>query len=224
MAGFALASSFAGAAAAALLVVGVGRLAGALHPGAAIWLWTGVVAGLGAATGIAVAQRAVATDSGTLLKRLAGAALLGGFAVTLVLLGFYGLPVLQPSVSPRFLSVVGPLAALLFFPVLLLAMTPRMAAAMAKDRPVSLVVVSILGAITGWGLVRTAEAPLPPLYAIALSAILVELIGLAAAWAASRRLLHRSATGLLVTVLAFAVFILAAELGRGGGMVAIGSV
>lgn len=220
----ALAAGYFCGAAAALLVVAVGRIVAFAYPVSSVWLMVGIVTAAAAMIGFLVGERATATDPETLARRFGGAMLLGGFAVALVLAGLYALPVLQPTASPPFLVVLGPVAGLLFFPVLLVAMGPRMAASLASDRAVLVAVAASLGAATGWALVRGPAAPLTPPYAIAVAAILVEGVGLAAVWTSSRRSRHRSTAGLVVGLAVSTALLLAAQMGGDGSRLVIGSV
>lgn len=221
---YALAAGYFSGTALALLVVAVGRVMAFAHPPSAIWFVVGAVAGLAAVTGFLVGERATATDAATLARRFGGAMLLGGFAAVLVLVGMHLLPVLQTTASPPFLVVVGPAVGLLFFPVLLLAMGPRFAAALAPDRARMTAVAATLGAVTGWALTRGPAAPLPPAYAIAWAAILAEGLGLVAIWSCSHRLRHRSTAGLIAGVAVSTALLLAVQMGGGGTSPAIGSV
>lgn len=219
----ALGTGFVCGAVIGLVVTAIGRLLAVAHPASAVWFTVLVVTALAALVGIGTAERAGTLDLVVLRRRFAGTMLLGGIALAVVLAGFSFLPSLQPGTTPDFLVVLGPAVAMLFFPVLLLTMGPRMAAAIFPEFGVRIAIAAILGAVSGWLLAFGPSAPLVPSYAIALAAGLAHAVGLTAAWSARLMGHHKSIAGVVVLVTVTAAILLAERTGSGTPLV-IGSV
>ena len=104
-----------------LLVIGVGRIVAYVHPGGTVWSAVAVIAGIAAVLGFGLAERARSDDPQLGARRLGSVQLLAGVAVVLVLGGLYLLPVFRSVAVAQWADIVGPVCALLFFPMLLIS-------------------------------------------------------------------------------------------------------
>jgi len=156
--------AFLNGMAAALLVLGLGRVVGFVNPGGAVWSIVALTAGLAAVVGFGIASLLA-------FRRIASVQLLAGVAVALILGALYLLPV--------FRSVAGPVVALMFFPMLLISTGTRLSLA---ENGVSFLSsgFAIVGVLAGAALVWSSEAPLTPAWGIALASVLLHIAGLIA--------------------------------------------
>ncbi len=179
--------SFLSSAAAGLSVIAIGRIVAIVYPSGSVWSIVAVVAGIAAVVGFGVAERARTEDREVGVRRVAGVLLLGGIAVTLVLLSLYAMPFFRPTFVARDADVAGPIIGLLFFPVLLMSIAPRM---IAHDLSRSMGMATvILGALAGGALTAVPVGILAPAWALAAAVLALQGAGVAAAWPlqASRR-------------------------------------
>jgi len=113
------------------------------------------------------------------MRRYAAAMLLGGIAQALIPVGAYLLSPIDISPANPILGVLGPAAALLFFPGILVAMGPRFALASAPGAPNRGVLAIVLGVVTGSIVVAVVmQWAGEPIAAIAVAAVLTLLSGL----------------------------------------------
>ncbi len=160
-----------------LLVVGVGRIVAYVHPGGTVWSAVAVTAGISAVLGFGLAERARLDDAQLGARRLGSVQLLAGVAVTLVLGGLYFLPVFRSVAVAEWADIVGPVFALLFFPMLLISTGVRLSLTTGQGSML-LSVLTISGVVGGWALVHSPEALFTPAWAIAVAAILLHAAGL----------------------------------------------
>lgn len=205
----ALIIAFSSGAAAGLLTIALGRIIAYVYPSEGVWTFVAVVAGLAAAVGIGVAERSRTNDPILSLRRLAGVLLLGGVASALVLLALYSLPMFRPTIFAMEVEVIGPVVGLLFFPMLLIAMGPRMVLNSSATHTGLITGAAIIGVIVGWALVRTPEALLTPTWAIAASGILLHGAGVVSAWSGELAVRRCSYVGLLAGATIFVSSLLA---------------
>ena len=160
-----------------LLVIGVGRIVAYVHPDGTVWSAVAVIAGTAAVLGFGLAERARSDDPQLVSRRAGSTQLLAGVAVALVLGGLYLLPVFRSVAVAQWANIVGPVCALLFFPMLLISTGVWLS--LTKGRGSMLPsVLTIAGVVGGWALVGPPEALFTPAWAIALAAILLHAAGL----------------------------------------------
>ena len=160
-----------------LLVIGVGRIVAYVHPGGTVWSAVAVIAGIAAVLGFGLAERARSDDPQLGARRLGSVQLLAGVAVVLVLGGLYLLPVFRSVAVAQWADIVGPVCALLFFPMLLISTGVRLSLTTGRGSMLPSV-LTIAGVVGGWALVGSPEALFTPAWAIALAAVLLHAAGL----------------------------------------------
>ena len=144
-----------------LLVIGVGRIVAYVHPGGTVWSAVAVIAGIAAVLGFGLAERARSDDPQLGARRLGSVQLLAGVAVVLVLGGLYLLPVFRSVAVAQWADIVGPVCALLFFPMLLISTGVRLSLTTGQGSML-LSVLTIAGVVGGWALVCSSEALFTP--------------------------------------------------------------
>jgi uncharacterized membrane protein len=203
----ALMVAFCGGISAGLFVVGLGRIAAFANPSSSVWsivAIVAIVAGVASVVGFGLAERSKLGDPALKMQRSGGVLLLGGFAMLLVLLALYLLPVFRATLVVPESDMAGPILGLVFFPMLLIAMGLRMATNGANGLVSG---VAIIGMIAGWVLVGQSGAPLTPSWGIAGAAVGLHLAGLLALSTATGRGLP--ILGILTGVIAVASSFLA---------------
>lgn len=169
--------AFCGGISAGLFVVGLGRIASFANPSSSVWSIVAIVAGVASVVGFGVAERSKSDDPALKMRRKGGVLLLGGFAMLLVLLALYLLPVFRATLVAPETDMAGPILGLVFFPMLLIAMGLRMTTN-GENGLVS--GVAMIGMIAGWALVGPSVAPLAPIWGVAGAALGLHLSGLLA--------------------------------------------
>jgi hypothetical protein len=165
---------------AGLFVAGVGRIASFANPSSSVWSIVAIVAGAAFVVGFAVAKRSKSGDPVLRMRRKGGVLLLGCFAILLVLWALYLLPVFRATLVAPESDMAGPILGLVFFPMLLIAMSLRM------TTNGSMWGMAMIGIIAGWALVGPSAAPLTPSWGIVGAALSLHLAGLLALSSAPR--------------------------------------
>tara|TARA_Y100001934_G_scaffold116418_1_gene142490 strand:- start:19680 stop:20327 length:648 start_codon:yes stop_codon:yes gene_type:complete len=120
----------------------------AVYPFASIWTAICVILLIATTTGFYLAGRVTSPDSQVAVRRAASVLLLAGFALTIVLVFLYALPIFRPTLIAEAADLVGPMIGLLFFPVLLIAMSARISVR-NKNTGMFVSIATILGGISG---------------------------------------------------------------------------
>jgi hypothetical protein len=168
---------------AGLFVAGIGCIASFAIPSSSVWSIMAIVAGAASVVGFGVAERSKSGDPELKLRRKGGVLLLGGFAMLMVLLALYLLPVFRTTLVAQEPDMVGPILGLVFFPMLLIAMGLWL----TTNGENGLVWgVTMIGMIAGWALVGPSLAILAPSWGIAGAALGLNLAGLLALSSATR--------------------------------------
>lgn len=205
----ALVIAFASGSAAGLFVVSIGRIVAYVFPGEGSWTYVAVVSGVAAVVGFGIAERAVSQSAQLIRRRAAGMLFLAGISMLLVLIALYVLPVFRSTTVASASDVVGPVIGLMFFPVMLISMGPRVAAASHAGGAVIVAGASILGIIAGWSLCYAPDALISPVWGVSAAALALHGAGLAALWPFRIEGRNRSLIGAIVASTAVISSILA---------------
>tara|TARA_Y100001934_G_scaffold238046_1_gene290661 strand:- start:598 stop:1266 length:669 start_codon:yes stop_codon:yes gene_type:complete len=161
-----------------LFIAALARIVDAIHPSAPVWSAIGVISLIAIASGCYLAGKAYAADVRLAARRTAGVSLLAGLALTIVLAILYAMPVFRPSFVAVHADLVGPMIGLLFFPVLLIAMSARIA--MRRETPQTVVVLAtVLGGVGGLAIPEIAVVQsISPAWPIVTGVLILHLAGI----------------------------------------------
>jgi len=161
-----------------LFIAALARIIDAIHPSAPVWAAIGVISLIAVATGYFLAGRARSSDTRVAARRVAGVLLLAGLALTIVLGFLYALPIFRPAFVAESADLVGPIIGLMFFPVLLIAMSARIA---ARHETAGAVVsmAALMGALAGIAVCELATLQsISPSWPIATGVLILHLAGI----------------------------------------------
>ena len=200
--------AFSNGMASALLVISLGRIVGFVNSGGAIWSIIAFTVGIALVIGLGIAERANAVDFIPAFRRLASVQLLAGLSVALVLAALYIFPMFRSVMVGEWIEVVGPLVALMFFPMLLISTGTGLS---LYEDGVSFFLssISVVGVVAGAFFVWSPEAPLTPAWGIVSSFVLLNFAGLIALSAQSVTGSRWHALSIIAGVIALTMSVLA---------------
>ena len=159
-------------------IAAIARMIGVIYPFASLWTAICVISLIAIATGFYIAGRVTSFDAQVAARRAAGVLLLAGLALTIVLVFLYALPILRPSVVVEVTGLVGPMISLLFFPVLLIAMSARLSV-VGENSGMFVSLFSILGGMSGIAILELPVLKLiSPSWPIAMGVLILHLVGI----------------------------------------------
>ena len=161
-----------------LFIAALARIVDAIHTSAAVWSAIGVISLIAIASGCYLGGKAYAADVRLAARRTAGISLLAGLALTIVLTILYAMPVFRPSFVTVHADFVGPMIGLLFFPVLLIAMSTRIV--MRRETPQTVVALAtVLGGFGGLAIPEIAVVQsISPAWPIVTGVLILHLAGI----------------------------------------------
>ena len=159
-------------------IAAIVRIIDAIYPSASVWTAICFILLIAIATGFYLAGRVTSPDTQVAARRAAGVLLLASLALTIVLVFLYALPIFRPSFVAEVTGLVGPLISLLFFPILLIAMSFRLSVS-GKISGMFVSLVSILGGMSGMAILEFPFLQLmPPSWAIAAGVLMLNVVGI----------------------------------------------
>ena len=159
-------------------IAAIVRIIDAIYPSASVWTEICFILLIAIATGFYLAGRVTSPDTQVAARRAAGVLLLASLALTIVLVFLYALPIFRPSFVAEVTGLVGPVISLLFFPILLIAMSVRLSAS-GENSGMFVSLVSILGGMSGMAILEFPFLQLmPPSWAIAAGVLMLNVVGI----------------------------------------------
>ena len=159
-------------------IAAIVRIIDAIYPSASVWTAICFILLIAIATGFYLAGRVTSPDTQVAARRAAGVLLLASLALTIVLVFLYALPIFRPSFVAEVTGLVGPVISLLFFPILLIAMSVRLSAS-GENSGMFVSLVSILGGMSGMAILEFPFLQLmPPSWAIAAGVLMLNVVGI----------------------------------------------
>ena len=161
-----------------LFIAALARIVDAIHTSAPVWSAIGVISLIAIASGCYLGGKAYTADVRLAARRTAGVSLLAGLALTIVLAILFAMPVFRPSFVTVHADLVGPMIGLLFFPVLLIAMSARIA--MRRETPQTVVALAtVLGGFGGLAIPEIAVVQsISPAWPIVTGVLILHLSGI----------------------------------------------
>ena len=161
-----------------LFIAALARIVDAIHTSAPVWSAIGVISLIAIASGCYLGGKAYTADVRLAARRTAGVSLLSGLALTIVLTILYAMPVFRPSFVAVHADLFGPVIGLLFFPVLLIAMSARIA--MRRETPQTVVALAtVLGGFGGLAIPEIAVVQsISPAWSIVTGVVILHLAGI----------------------------------------------
>ena len=157
-------------------IAAIVRIIDAIYPSASVWTAICFILLIAIATGFYLAGRVTSPDTQVAARRAAGVLLLASLALTIVLVFLYALPIFRPSFVAEVTGLVGPVISLLFFPILLIAMSVRLSAS-GENSGMFVSLVSILGGMSGMAILEFPFLQLmPPSWAIAAGVLMLNVV------------------------------------------------
>ena len=159
-------------------IAAIVRIIDAIYPSASVWTAICFILLIAIATGFYLAGRVTSPDTQVAARRAAGVLLLASLALTIVLVFLYALPIFRPSFVAEVTGLVGPVISLLFFPILLIAMSVRLSIS-GENSGMFVSLVSILGGMSGMAILEFPFLQLmPPSWAIAAGVLMLNVVGI----------------------------------------------
>jgi len=159
-------------------IAAIVRIIDAIYPSASVWTAICFILLIAIATGFYLAGRVTSPDTQVAARRAAGVLLLASLALTIVLVFLYALPIFRPSFVAEVTGLVGPVISLLFFPILLIAMSVRLSVS-GENSGMFVSLVSILGGMSGMAILEFPFLQLmPPSWAIAAGVLMLNVVGI----------------------------------------------
>ncbi len=159
-------------------IAAIVRIIDAIYPSASVWTAICFILLIAIATGFYLAGRVTSPDTQVAARRAAGVLLLASLALTIVLVLLYALPIFRPSFVAEVTGLVGPVISLLFFPILLIAMSVRLSVS-GENSGMFVSLVSILGGMSGMAILEFPFLQLmPPSWAIAAGVLMLNVVGI----------------------------------------------
>ena len=159
-------------------IAAIVRIIDAVYPSASVWTAICFILLIAIATGFYLAGRVTSPDTQVAARRAAGVLLLASLALTIVLVFLYALPIFRPSFVAEVTGLVGPVISLLFFPILLIAMSVRLSVS-GENSGMFVSLVSILGGMSGMAILEFPFLQLmPPSWAIAAGVLMPNVVGI----------------------------------------------
>ncbi len=159
-------------------IAAIVRIIDAIYPSASVWSAICIILLIAIATGFYLAGRVTSPDTQVAARRAAGVLLLASLALTVVLVFLYALPIFRPSFVAEVTGLVGPVISLLFFPILLIAMSVRLSVS-GENSGMFVSLVSILGGMSGMAILEFPFLQLmPPSWAIAAGVLMLNVVGI----------------------------------------------
>ena len=159
-------------------IAAIVRIMDAIYPSASVWTAICFILLIAIATGFYLAGRVTSPDTQVAARRAAGVLLLASLALTIVLVFLYALPIFRPSFVAEVTGLVGPVISLLFFPILLIAMSVRLSIS-GENSGMFVSLVSILGGMSGMAILEFPFLQLmPPSWAIAAGVLMLNVVGI----------------------------------------------
>ena len=159
-------------------IAAIVRIIDAIYPSASVWTAICFILLIAIATGFYLAGRVTSPDTQVAARRAAGVLLLASLALTIVLVFLYALPIFRPSSVAEVTGLVGPVISLLFFPILLIAMSVRLSVS-GENSGMFVSLVSILGGMSGMAILEFPFLQLmPPSWAIAAGVLMLNVVGI----------------------------------------------
>lgn len=159
-------------------IAAIVRIIDAVYPSASVWTAICFILLIAIATGFYIAGRVTSPDTQVAARRAAGVLLLASLALTIVLVFLYALPIFRPSFVAEVTGLVGPVISLLFFPILLIAMSVRLSVS-GENSGMFVSLVSILGGMSGMAILEFPFLQLmPPSWAIAAGVLMLNVVGI----------------------------------------------
>jgi hypothetical protein len=150
----------------------------AVYPSASVWTAICVILLIATTTGFYLAGRVTSPDSQVAVRRAASVLLLAGFALTIVLVFLYALPIFRPTLVAEAADLVGPVIGLLFFPALLIVMSARLSVR-NKKTGMFVPIATILGGISGIAISEILILKLlSPSWPIAIAVLILSFAGM----------------------------------------------
>ena len=157
-------------------IAAIVRIIDAIYPSASVWTAICFILLIAIATGFYLAGRVTSPDTQVAARRAAGVLLLASLALTIVLVFLYALPIFRPSFVAEVTGLVGPVISLLFFPILLIAMSVRLSVS-GENSGMFVSLVSILGGMSGMAILEFPFLQLmPPSWAIAAGVLMLNVV------------------------------------------------
>ena len=159
-------------------IAAIVRIIDAVYPSASVWTAICFILLIAIATGFYLAGRVTSPDTQVAARRAAGVLLLASLALTIVLVFLYALPIFRPSFVAEVTGLFGPVISLLFFPILLIAMSVRLSVS-GENSGMFVSLVSILGGMSGMAILEFPFLQLmPPSWAIAAGVLMLNVVGI----------------------------------------------
>ena len=159
-------------------IAAIVRIIDAIYPSASVWTAICFILLIAIATGFYLAGRVASPDTQVAARRAAGVLLLASLALTIVLVFLYALPIFRPSFVAEVTGLFGPVISLLFFPILLIAMSVRLSVS-GENSGMFVSLVSILGGMSGMAILEFPFLQLmPPSWAIAAGVLMLNVVGI----------------------------------------------
>ena len=159
-------------------IAAIVRIIDAIYPSASVWTAICFILLIAIATGFYLAGRVTSPDTQVAARRAAGVLLLASLALTIVLVFLYALPIFRPSFVAEVTGLFGPVISLLFFPILLIAMSVRLSIS-GENSGMFVSLVSILGGMSGMAILEFPFLQLmPPSWAIAAGVLMLNVVGI----------------------------------------------
>ena len=159
-------------------IAAIVRIIDAIYPSASVWTAICFILLIAIATGFYLAGRVTSPDTQVAARRAAGVLLLASLALTIVLVFLYALPIFRPSFVAEVTGLVGPVISLLFFPILLIAMSVRLSVS-GENSGMFVSLVSILGGMSGMAILEFPFLQLiPPSWPIAAGVFMLNVVGI----------------------------------------------
>ena len=159
-------------------IAAIVRIIDAIYPSASVWTAICFILLIAIATGFYLAGRVTSPDTQVAARRAAGVLLLASIALTIVLVFLYALPIFRPSIVAEVTDLVGPVISLLFFPILLIAMSVRLSVS-GENSGMFVSLFSILGGMSGMAILEFPFLQLmPPSWAIAAGVLMLNVVGI----------------------------------------------
>tara|TARA_Y100000814_G_C12289968_1_gene388064 strand:+ start:389 stop:1045 length:657 start_codon:yes stop_codon:yes gene_type:complete len=159
-------------------IAAIVRIIDAIYPSASVWTAICFILLIAIATGFYLAGRVTSPDTQVAARRAAGVLLLASLALTIVLVFLYALPIFRPSFVAEVTGLFGPVISLLFFPILLIAMSVRLSVS-GENSGMFVSLVSILGGMSGMAILEFPFLQLmPPSWAIAAGVLMLNVVGI----------------------------------------------